>query len=215
MLRAELKLLEAWLEEIKAGYDPSQPRVPAGQPNGGQWVKIPGSGRVLPSGSPPIIGYPDRRRRRDNPEGLGKIPPYGGTPPIVGLTPGEEILEKEPRNGQADESMIFDVVFGIAGAGKALAGSLANFFSRGVVTGNPEKIKKAADSVEEYFGGAPDTFPNKHGDIIMMKDDKKIRFDVNNPHGYDPHFHIEKEVDGDWFDAGKQHHYYFEEDIKK
>lgn len=44
-----------------------------------------------------------------------------------------------------------------------------------------------------------------------MRDDKKIRFDINNytPHD-EPHFHIEVlDKNGEWIDAGDEHWYPF------
>ncbi len=68
-----------------------------------------------------------------------------------------------------------------------------------------------AKSIEDYLGGIPDrVFPNEAGDTIMMKDNKKIRFDINNPGNDDPHFHIQEQNEsGNWVDAGDQHRYYF------
>lgn len=40
--------LGRWVEAAKAGFDPNQPRVPAGNPDGGQWT---GAGGGTPSGS--------------------------------------------------------------------------------------------------------------------------------------------------------------------
>jgi hypothetical protein len=44
-LRAELKF-RRFLWSLKAGFNPHQPRVPAGNPNGGQWTSERGSGDV-------------------------------------------------------------------------------------------------------------------------------------------------------------------------
>ena len=37
-------VLEAWKLLQKAGYDPNEPRVPAGNPDGGQWTRDGGDG---------------------------------------------------------------------------------------------------------------------------------------------------------------------------
>lgn len=88
-----------------------------------------------------------------------------------------------------------------------------------IVTWNGARIaaRKYPDvirSLENYFGGKPSARLNKKGDVVMMKNGKKIRFDANNDgHGYDPHFHVEKEMpNGKWEDAGDQHMYPFKKD---
>lgn len=87
---------------------------------------------------------------------------------------------------------------------RVLLGSLA----RDAVS---DTIKDASQAIEANFGGEPDrTFPNDAGDLIMMKDDKKIRFDINNSGNDEPHFHIQKKTpDGEWVDAGPRHRHYF------
>jgi uncharacterized protein involved in high-affinity Fe2+ transport len=45
-----------------------------------------------------------------------------------------------------------------------------------------------------------------------MRGDKKIRFDIKDPHGDKPHFHLEQQTPGGkWKDAGPEHRYYFKE----
>ena len=45
---------------------------------------------------------------------------------------------------------------------------------------------------------------------IMSKDGlRKVRFDIKDPHGYNPHGHVQKLKNGKWVDAVKQHHIYF------
>jgi hypothetical protein len=53
---------------LKAGFDPSQPRVPAGNPDGGQWTRVvggvsPGSTErpVLPDATPDDLWIPGAR----------------------------------------------------------------------------------------------------------------------------------------------------------
>lgn len=45
---------------LKAGFDPNQPRMPAGNPDGGQWTRIGGDGSVAAETIP--IGSSTRRR---------------------------------------------------------------------------------------------------------------------------------------------------------
>lgn len=74
------------------------------------------------------------------------------------------------------------------------------------------KIGNAANAVEDFLGGQGKIIKNADGDAILMKGDKKIRFDVNDPHGDAPHFHLEQQSPGGkWKDAGTEHRYYFEE----
>jgi hypothetical protein len=54
---------------------------------------------------------------------------------------------------------------------------------------------------------------NADGDMILMRGNKKIRFDVKDPHGDKPHFHLEKQSpNGKWTDAAPEHRYYFTEE---
>ncbi len=50
----------------------------------------------------------------------------------------------------------------------------------------------------------------------MMGNGKKIRFDAEDPHGYDEHFHIQREAPPGskekWVDDGDQHMYFFKKD---
>ena len=76
------------------------------------------------------------------------------------------------------------------------------------------RIRDAAKTIEEYMGGQPRVIKNKDGDFVMMRGDKKIRLDMNNPHPHkEPHFHIEKGTHNgrklDWEDAGPKHAYPF------
>jgi hypothetical protein len=52
-LRFKLALLK-W--RLKAGFDPNQPRVPAGNPDGGQWTDDGGTGARLAAADKPRIG---------------------------------------------------------------------------------------------------------------------------------------------------------------
>lgn len=49
--------------------------------------------------------------------------------------------------------------------------------------------------------------------MVLLKGDKKIRFDIKDPHSDKPHFHLEKKnPNGKWIDAGPEHRYYFTEE---
>lgn len=79
------------------------------------------------------------------------------------------------------------------------------------------KIRKAAEAIEEWLGGTPDLFKlNKNGDMIVMKGDKKVRFDIYKPgkkelgQPNEPHFHLEESDGfGGWRNAGENHWNYF------
>ena len=78
------------------------------------------------------------------------------------------------------------------------------------------RIRSAAKAIEEYLGGRPDkVIRNSNGDFVIMRGDKKIRFDIFNPgRKKPPHFHIERKPSGpnsDWEDVG-QHYYPFKKD---
>ncbi len=74
------------------------------------------------------------------------------------------------------------------------------------------KIGNAAEAVEDFLGGEGKIIKNADGDAILIRHDKKIRFDVKDPHGDAPHFHLEQQTPGGkWKDAGPDHRYYFGE----
>ena len=54
------------------------------------------------------------------------------------------------------------------------------------------KIDTAAKALEDFLGGEGRIIRNADGDTILMRGDKKIRFDINDPHGDNPHFHLER-----------------------
>lgn len=75
------------------------------------------------------------------------------------------------------------------------------------------KLDNAANAVEDFLGGPGKIIKNADGDTILMRGDKKIRFDIKDPHGDKPHFHLEQQTpSGKWKDAGLEHRYYFKED---
>ena len=75
------------------------------------------------------------------------------------------------------------------------------------------KIDNAAKAIEDFLGGQGKIIKNADGDTILMHGDKKIRFDIKDPHGDKPHFHLEQQTpSGKWKDAGPKHRYYFKEE---
>lgn len=74
------------------------------------------------------------------------------------------------------------------------------------------KIGNAVNAVEDFLGGQGKIIRNADGDTILMRGDKKIRFDIKDPHGDKPHFHLEQQTSsGKWKNAGPEHRYYFPE----
>jgi hypothetical protein len=59
----EIKL-QALREAVKANFDPNQPRVPAGNPDGGQWTDGGGTGGRLPRGSGTLLDVGDSPSER-------------------------------------------------------------------------------------------------------------------------------------------------------
>ncbi len=73
-------------------------------------------------------------------------------------------------------------------------------------------LAKLAEDILKWLGPGARIIKNAKNDAVIMSDDKKLRFDVNNPHGDDPHFHMEeKGANGQWQDAGPDHRYYFDD----
>jgi hypothetical protein len=71
-------------------------------------------------------------------------------------------------------------------------------------------VGSAADAIEGFLGGPGEVKRNKAGDPVIVRGDKKVRFDINNTNGDAPHFHLERRTpDGRWRDAGPKHRYYF------
>ena len=155
-------------------YDPNQPRVPAGNPAGGQWFN--------PAHPPGYVDFFDP----DN-KPLGQVYVVEA---VSGLVAWEAVT----------------VARIVAGLATPLVTRVAS----------ARRINQAAKAIENYFGGKPDrVFPNDAGDVVLMKGDKKIRFDINNHSPHDePHFHIERAVPEatgrsvDWIPVNKKHHYY-------
>jgi hypothetical protein len=180
------------LIELLEKYDPSQPRVPAGNSEGGQWTD---GGRGTGSAS------------RDRDDGARPSNINDMLPDVT-----------DPNYSNAIESVPLGasvaVAFVALKAGEAfIAGRIAAGLASAV--GASTRISRAVKSIEEYLGGQPDrTFPNKAGDMVLMRGNKKIRFDINNPHpDKEPHFQIEELVQKNgkarWMDAGPEHRYYF------
>jgi hypothetical protein len=154
-------------DEALLKYSPDQPRVPAGNPDGGQWT----------SGG-------EGEESEDNIYSDAIKPVYPIETFLAALSSGS----------------VFSTV-------RYLLGGMAS----DVVS---DSIQDAAQSIEDYLGGQPDdVIKNPAGDIILMRGDKKIRFDIFDPGNDEPHFHIEEKPEngGKWLDSGNSHRYYFKQ----
>ena len=109
------------------------------------------------------------------------------------------------------EAMALLAVWEAVAAARIVAGLAAPVLVRVAST---RRINQAAKAIEEYLGGKPDkVFRNPAEDLVIMRGDKKIRFDINNhSHHDEPHYHIEKGVHNgrrtDWVDADSSQHGY-------
>lgn len=158
-------------------YNPnwqSQPRVPSGDSDGGQWTSG-GGGGASPSSPFIDVDIDD--------------------PPLESVYPVEALIG---GLGALSARSILAAIRIVSGFTRAIYSNI--------------KIQQAAKAIEAFFGGAPDIKINPAQDIVLMKNGKKIRFDVKNPHGEEPHFHIEtKPISGrgKWPDSGNHHRYTF------
>ena len=137
---------------------------------------------------------------------INRIDPLGLAPvlPCVGCGTSFEILNGiyDFMNPVPDWKQSYsDVQNGEYGA--AAIGAVCSVYKPGK---GAKKFKKVID---DFFGDTkPEFINNKSGDKILMSDDKKVRFDINNPHGDKPHVHFEEKVNGKWKDATDKHRYY-------
>lgn len=100
--------IEADTRRLKAGYDPNQPRVPAGQSTGGQWAGNANGGRTTG----------DAARKRP-PAALPRQKPSGGTEPrkprpVRAMTPEELArFNRAAPAGTPPEDLEIDPAFGL------------------------------------------------------------------------------------------------------
>ena len=79
-LEASIARLRSVIDELKANFDPNQPRVPAGNSDGGQWTDVGGSSENLRTGRSAAKGPANRGRSKWRGYTLrpGKIPGSSG-----------------------------------------------------------------------------------------------------------------------------------------
>ena len=214
--------IEADTRRLKAGYDPNQARVPAGQRTGGRWTSFGGRGGGMPAPGNPFLQRIMVRK-----------PPYEESPG----DPFEQMLESGgtaaprayyPPPEEPLPAPVQNAVRQIGRLNRSGAEDLHEVLTERAYgrlspkEANPD-IRASADHVEEFLGGKiepQDIKPSKSGDLVILKGDKKFRMDVKNP-GLtrdrksvdDPHFHFEVKNDsGKWVDASDGHKNYFNKD---
>ncbi len=91
-IRRDCELLSETIREVcrelvKAGFNPNEPRVPAGNPDGGEWTSEGGSGTsndspVLSDATPDNNWKPGAQYAANDPPGIGQGPPLEEPPKI-------------------------------------------------------------------------------------------------------------------------------------
>lgn len=213
--------------ESKAGFDPSQPRVPVGNSTGGQWIGSGGGGRAaqapLPRRKP--LGGSRFDNWWDTPKKPGRptdIPPFRDPPPGLRAVADRITDQLDPigaarrqlREGVEDIAKVENVAVAVAAIAAPEAVLVSRMLASGVpvarlfaaTTAQERRLFNAAQAVEEFLGGAPtagDIRRNPRNDIVIMKDGRKFRMDIESP-GFknngepdSPHFHLEELRNGE------------------
>jgi hypothetical protein len=220
-LRFLAATLRGWTREVRDDierrYNPHQPRVPAGQSGGGQWTDG--------SGGKPLLQDAMARTRPGSRGALDETIEdllEGGTPRGFGNSGGGRRAAQEmPRIPQANRA---------AGKIKALDKKGAEDLQEVLVSRaqrqvspkeSDSRIRQSADEIEKFFGGkidAKDVRINSKGDLVIFKENKKFRMDVQDPGKWkgridDPHFHFQQlNKEDKWVDATDLHRNYFIKD---
>ena len=97
--------------------------------------------------------------------------------------------------------------------GTAYAGGLLGYIGgRWAVVGRMAgPVEKVVRWAEEFLGKDAKVITNKAGDKIFRnaENTRRVRFDIKNTHGDDPHMHVEIRRGSRWQDYTKQHRIYF------
>jgi hypothetical protein len=132
---------------LKAGFDPNQPRVPAGRSEGGQWTRV--GGGVEDEAPVRVAQGPTRRRYTVN---LLEEEARGGHAirDHVRKTDAEliAVLEKDWRRVRVGG---LEVIHFRPAQGSFLSLEGANDFVNQVLTANPEKVDLVASGGEPYL----------------------------------------------------------------
>jgi hypothetical protein len=102
---------ELLLDLRKAGFNPDEPRVPAGNPEGGQWTGEGGHGAVISDATPDNTWKPGGQYAANNPPGIG----HNQGPP---LEEPPKIPPKPPATPQALNNFIKAAAYWLATAEK-------------------------------------------------------------------------------------------------
>jgi hypothetical protein len=105
---------ELLLDLRKAGFNPDEPRVPAGNPEGGQWTGEGGHGAIISDATPDNTWKLGGQHAANNPPGIG----HNQGPP---LEEPPRIPPKPPATQQALNNFIKAAAYWLAAAGKAAA----------------------------------------------------------------------------------------------
>lgn len=118
----------------------------------------------------------------------------------------------DPRNDIAEASYPLEELIGFIAGGEILDSLRGVRAASAAAPVTNTAVEDAANAVREYIGKDAKMIINKDGDMILMNDTSKLRFDVKDPHGYEPHFHVQRlNEEGRWVDAGEQHMYFFKD----
>lgn len=98
----------------KAGFNPDEPRVPAGHADGGQWTREGGNGAVISDATPDNTWKPGGQYAANNPPGIGhnQGPPLEEPPPIPA---------RPPATPNGLNTFIKAAAYWLAAAGKGVA----------------------------------------------------------------------------------------------
>lgn len=241
------------LRDASRKYDPNQPRVPAGNGDGGQWTD--GGG-----GTPARIA-PPRCKPAQKPVLLPRRKPAPRHKPPVLTDADIAVINSRAPAGLPPEELEVDPAFGlprwvvsgvaaptvspldlVGGAGTAIGKTTrhlatttvseavaavrvlrARSLGKKIPEEAYEKVRRAADAVEEFLGGRPDrAIFKKSGDMTLIKGDTAVRFDIvkyGSKKTDRPHFQIQKRISPQgarkekWKDLG-QHWYDFLDSAK-
>lgn len=208
----------SWLK-----FNQYQTRVPTGYRGGGQWSST-GSSREGPSAQRlHSINRVKKPKPIKKPKPLRRLP--SGKPVIMRFQQPIEVSQAElNRLRELDPPLqpvyLFESLAGLGALGRALL-PYATRQIAAVVSGALEarrstaRIQRAAKAIEEFLGGKPEILDyNKHGDLFMVRGNKKVRFDIKNTHPHpEPHFHLQRRTaSGNWVKATPSKRYPFKKD---
>jgi hypothetical protein len=98
----------------KAGFNPNEPRVPAGSPDGGQWTRDGGNGAVISDATPDNTWKPGGQYAANNPPGIG----HNQSPPLEGPP---EIPPEPPATAKAFNNFLKAAAYWLAAVGRVAA----------------------------------------------------------------------------------------------